>query len=124
MTKQEKNDARLALFVVVIALMIGFVFGTVWSSKAYAACESLQECRENLAVPYPNNPNGQAAWENDILKAIVYKLDEISEKLDRNAGPFNSMIDIAVKGKEPIKKNVMSGDTSNTNQNGWGWRGN
>jgi len=71
------------------------------------ACESYEECmtlsdhcitnhvwtREGMMIPNCTEQDKQ----NYYQKSIAFKLDEISQKLDRNAGPFNAMIDKAIR---------------------------
>lgn len=106
MRSEEIRDARIALWVLTAAIAIGFFLG--WTAKANA-CEDYESCL-NPTTDWREVPiKGQdlvgtintkvEPTEYQILKAIAYKLDEISQKLDHQQGPFNSMIDKAIRKK-------------------------
>ena len=75
MSPQDKKDARLALIVVGIALLLG-----VWIGRA-SACDSYEECMDMAKKRIM--PEMKTAY---ATIAMAHKLNEISKKLDKTEG--------------------------------------
>ena len=68
------KDLKWAFCTLMLVLFLGFCFGRVAH-----ACESYEECMD---VCGPLSPGNKMSGAN-CTKAIAYKLDEISRKLDK-----------------------------------------
>ncbi len=82
MTKRNQilKDARLALTVLSIAFLLGLFVGRA------SACDSYEECIKDVKYfDRRDQDTWSDYWNRDlaIQKAIAYKLDEISKKLDK-----------------------------------------
>ena len=118
MTTLEKSDAKLALIVLLTALFIGFLAGRA------SACDSFESCIEKT-TPNPSHGNfgkNDRTWDYryetsnnnslvdkdvaTLLRAIAYKIDEISRdeknKVNKEWMLLNKQIDLL----EEISKNL------------------
>lgn len=77
MNAEQRGDITLAIVVIVAMLVIGFMCGRAW------ACDSFDECMEHTSGAIPSAQGADSFYEQEYLKAIAYKLDEISKKLDK-----------------------------------------
>lgn len=116
MTIEEKGDARLAVVIVVVAFLIGLLCGQAM------ACESYEECvqiGESLAhgVSFQSNNNEkyseQVTKESCYLKAIAYKLDEISKKLNNSKNDCYDLSKMKKMSQEDCDKEISQNLTIN-----------
>ena len=105
MKPQRASNVRLAFWVTTVVFFCGFMLG--WTAKA-RACDSYESCLDSKTetCPYGFNKESGRCWadgETNTLRAIAFKLSEISDKLDRQQNPMVNMAESYLNKKEGKK---------------------